>query len=326
MMNAPSKKLLDQVRDVIRLKHYSYHTEKQYIDWIKRFILFHNKQHPKNLGRSHVEAFLTYLAVEGEVAASTQNQALNALLFLYNTVLESPLDGNINAVRARRPKRLPTVLTKEETHLLLDCLSGTYRLMAQLLYGSGLRVSECVRLRVKDLDTSTKQIVVRCGKGDKDRITILPESLLLSLQAHLRRIKRYHERDLANGLGLVYLPPSLERKYPHAGREWIWQYVFPANRPSIDPRTGIQRRHHLHPSTLQKAVRKAAKLARIPKHITCHSLRHSFATHLLENGYDIRTVQDLLGHKDVRTTMIYTHVLNRGGFAVRSPLDTDLES
>jgi integron integrase len=326
MMNAPSKKLLDQVRDVIRLKHYSYHTEKQYIDWIKRFILFHNKQHPKNLGRSHVEAFLTYLAVEGEVAASTQNQALNALLFLYNTVLESPLDGNINAVRARRPKRLPTVLTKEETHLLLDCLSGTYRLMAQLLYGSGLRVSECVRLRVKDLDTSTKQIVVRCGKGDKDRITILPESLLLSLQAHLRRIKRYHERDLANGLGLVYLPPSLERKYPHAGREWIWQYVFPANRPSIDPRTGIQRRHHLHPSTLQKAVQKAAKLARIPKHITCHSLRHSFATHLLENGYDIRTVQDLLGHKDVRTTMIYTHVLNRGGFAVRSPLDTDLES
>jgi integron integrase len=325
-MNAPSKKLIDQVRDVIRLKHYSYHTEKQYIDWIKRFILFHNKQHPKNLGRPHVETFLTNLAVEGQVAASTQNQALNALLFLYHNVLEKPLDGNINAVRAKRPKRLPTVLTKEETHLLLDCLSGTYRLMAQLLYGSGLRVSECVRLRVKDMDTSNKQIVVRCGKGDKDRITVLPESLLPSLYAHLRRIKRYHERYLANGLGLVYLPPSLERKYPHAGREWIWQYVFPAKRPSIDPRTGIKRRHHLHPSTLQKAVRKSAKLARIPKHVTCHTLRHSFATHLLENGYDIRTVQDLLGHKDVRTTMIYTHVLNRGGFAVRSPLDMGPET
>jgi integron integrase len=324
-MKAPSKKLLDQVRDVIRLKHYSYHTEKQYIDWIRRFILFNNKQHPKNLGRPHVEAFLTNLAVEGQVAASTQNQALNALLFLYNTVLEMPLDGNVNAVRAKRPKRLPTVLTKEETLLLLDCLSGTYRLMAQLLYGSGLRVSECVRLRVKDVDTSTKQIIVRCGKGDKDRITVLPESLLPSLHAHLRRIKRTHDRDLANDLGLVYLPPSLDRKYPHAGREWIWQYVFPAKRPSIDPRTGIKRRHHLHPSTLQKAVRKAAKLARIPKHVTCHSLRHSFATHLLENGYDIRTVQDLLGHKDVRTTMVYTHVLNRGGFAVRSPLDLDPE-
>lgn len=320
-MNLPSKKLLDQVRDVIRLKHYSYHTEKQYVDWIKRYILFHNKQHPKNLGSPHVEAFLTNLAVEGKVAASTQNQALNALLFLYNTVLERPLDGNINAVRAKRPKRLPTVLTKEETNLLLDCLSGTYRLMAQLLYGSGLRVSECVRLRVKDLDTSTRQIAVRCGKGDKDRITILPESLLLGLQAHLRRINRCHELDLANSLGLVYLPPALERKYPHAGREWIWQYVFPAHRPSIDPRTGVRRRHHIHPSTLQKVVRKAAKLAQIPKHVTCHTLRHSFATHLLEMGYDIRTVQELLGHKDVKTTMIYTHVLNRGGMAVRSPLD-----
>jgi integron integrase len=322
-MNSPSKKLLDQVRDVIRLKHYSYHTEKQYVDWIKRYILFHNKQHPKNLGRPHVEAFLTNLAVEGKVAASTQNQALNALLFLYNTILERPLDGSINAVRAKRPRRLPTVLTKEETNLLLDCLSGTYRLMAQLLYGSGLRVSECVRLRIKDLDTSSRQIVVRCGKGDKDRITILPESLLPRLQAHLRRTKRRHELDLTNNLGLVYLPPALERKYPHAGREWIWQYIFPAHRPSIDPRTGVRRRHHIHPSTLQKAVRKAAKLARISKHVTCHTLRHSFATHLLENGYDIRTVQDLLGHKSVRTTMIYTHVLNRGGFAVRSPLDID---
>jgi integron integrase len=324
-MNSPSRKLLDQVRDVIRLKHYSYHTEKQYIDWIKRFILFHNKQHPISMGRPHIEAFLTHLAVEGQVAASTQNQALNALLFLYNTVLDRPLDGTINAVRAKRPKRLPTVLTKEETTLVLDCISGTYRLMAQLLYGSGLRVSECVRLRVKDVDTSTKQIIVRCGKGDKDRITVLPESLLPSLQSHLRRIKRYHEHDLANGLGLVYLPPSLERKYPHAGREWIWQYVFPANRPSIDPRTGVRRRHHIHPSTLQKVVKQAAKLTQIPKHVTCHTLRHSFATHLLENGYDIRTVQELLGHKDVKTTMIYTHVLNHGGLAVRSPLDIDPE-
>jgi integron integrase len=320
-MNSSSKKLLDRVRDVIRLKHYSYHTEKQYIHWIKRYILFHNKQHPKNMGRPHIEAFLTHLAVEDKVSASTQNQALNALLFLYHHVLEHAFDEPIDAVRAKRPKRLPTVLTKEETRLVLDCLSGTYRLMAQLLYGSGLRVSECVRLRIKDLDTSTHQIVVCCGKGEKDRITILPESILPGLEAHLRRIKRLHERDLSGGLGLVYLPPALERKYPHAAREWIWQYVFPANRPSIDPRTGFRRRHHTHPSTIQKAIRRAAKLAQIPKHVTCHTLRHSFATHVLENGYDIRTVQELLGHKDVKTTMIYTHVLNRGGMAVRSPLD-----
>jgi integron integrase len=324
-MNSQPKKLLDQVRDVIRLKHYSYHTEKQYLRWIKRYILFHNKQHPKYLGRTHIEAYLTHLAVEGKVAASTQNQALNALLFLYNTVLEHSLDEPINAVRTKRPKRLPTVLTKEETSLVLDCLTGTQRLMAQLLYGSGLRVSECVRLRVKDLDLSTLQIIVRCGKGDKDRITILPESLLPKLQSHLRRVKRTHELDLANGLGLVYMPTALERKFPHANREWIWQYVFPANRPSADPRTGVNRRHHIHPSTLQKSIRKAAKLARIPKRATPHTLRHSFATPLLENGYDIRTVQYLLGHKDVRTTMIYTHVLNRGGMAVRSPLDNQLE-
>jgi integron integrase len=321
MQPAP-RKLLDQVRNAIRLKQYSYQTEKQYLHWIKRYILFHNKKHPASMGTAHIESFLTHLAVEDQVAASTQNQALNALLFLYKNILHQEFDEPIDAVRAKRPRRLPTVLTKEETTLVLDCLTGTKRLMAQLLYGSGLRVSEVVRLRIKDLDLSTLQILVRCGKGDVDRITVLSERLLPGLKSHLRRIKRCHERDLDKGLGFVYLPPALERKYPHASREWVWQYVFPANHPSTCPRTGVRRRHHLHPSTLQKAIRKAAQLTRIPKHVTCHTLRHSFATHMLENGYDIRTVQELLGHKNLKTTMIYTHVLNRGGLAVRSPLDS----
>jgi len=281
------------------------------------------------MGAAEIEAFLTHWAVNQNVAASTQNQALSALLFLYREVLHKDLDCPIDAVRAKRPKRLPTVLTKEETRKVLGCLSGTHQLMAKLLYGSGLRLMECVRLRVKDVDFAQRQIIVRDGKGMKDRVTMLPDSLVVPLQEHLQRVKRLHEQDLAQGYGSVYLPFALERKCPNANREWIWQYVFPATKVSRDPRSGAVRRHHLDESGLQKAVRKAARLAGLPKRVTCHTFRHTFATHLLEacpelsrrGGYDIRTVQELLGHKDVRTTMIYTHVLNRGGLAVRSPLD-----
>ena len=319
-MEATPRKLLDQVRDAIRLKHYSIRTEQAYVNWIKRYIYFHNVRHPAEMGAPEVQAFLTHLAVEGNVAASTQNQALSALLFLYNAVLHQDL-GPIDAMRANKPKRLPSVLTKEEVHRVLGHLSGTHLLMAKLLYGSGLRLMECLRLRVKDLDFAQCQILVRDGKGEKDRVTMLPESVVVPLQDHLRIVKRTHEEDLAKGYGAVYLPYALERKYPNAEREWIWQYVFPANRLSVDPRSGIVRRHHIHESSLQKAVRAAAQATGIPKRISPHTFRHSFATHLLEAHYDIRTVQELLGHKDVRTTMIYTHVLNRGGLNVRSPLD-----
>ncbi len=319
--NKRPRKLLDQVRDAIRRKHYSIRTEEAYVSWIKRFILFHNKRHPREMGAPEVEAFLTHLAVERRVAASTQNQALSAILFLYREVLGIDLDLPLRAVRAKRPRRLPTVLTHEEALRVIAALSGTHQLMVKLLYGSGLRLMECVRLRVKDLDFDQHIILVRDGKGAKDRVTILPESLSTPLQEHLQRVRLIHQQDLQAGYGSVYLPYALARKYPNAAREWIWQYVFPSDRLSTDPRTGITRRHHIDPSTLQKAVRKAAKLAGINKHVTCHTFRHSFATRLLEAGYDIRTVQELLGHKDVKTTMIYTHVLNRGGVAVRSPLD-----
>jgi integron integrase len=319
-MEAAPKKLLDQVRDAIRLKHYSIRTEQAYVNWIKRYIHFHNVRHPAEMGAPQVQAFLTHLAAEENVAASTQNQALSALLFLYQEVLHQDL-GPIDAMRAKKPKRLPSVLTKEEMHRVLDHLSGTHLLMAKLLYGSGLRLMECLRLRVKDLDFAQHQIFVRDGKGEKDRVTMLPESLVSPIQDHLRIVKRTHDEDLAKGYGAVYLPYALERKYPNAEREWIWQYVFPANRLSVDPRSNIVRRHHIHESSLQKAVRTAAQATGIPKRISPHIFRHSFATHLLEAHYDIRTVQELLGHKDVKTTMIYTHVLNRGGLAVRSPLD-----
>ncbi len=315
-----SKKLLDRVRDAIRLKHYSIRTETAYVDWIRRYILFHDKRHPKDMGAPEVEAFLTHLAVHEHVAASTQNQAYSALLFLYREVLHQDL-GPINALRAQKPKRLPIVLTKDEVQRVLSHLSGTHQLMARLLYGSGLRLMECVRLRVKDLDFAQRAIIVRDGKGEKDRITILPESLIAPLQDHLQHVRRLHQEDLAQGYGAVYLPYALERKYPNASREWIWQYVFPSERLSVDPRSASVRRHHVDESGLQRAVREAARQAGIHKRVTCHTLRHSFATHLLQNGYDIRTVQELLGHKDVRTTMIYTHVLSRGGLAVRSPLD-----
>lgn len=319
-MESKPKKLLDQVRDAIRLKHYSIRTENAYVDWIRRYILFHNKRHPATLGAPEVEAFLTHLAVNEHVAASTQNQAFSALLFLYREVLHQDL-GPVDALHAKKPKRLPTVLTKDEVHRVLNHLSGVNLLMARLLYGSGLRLMECLRLRVKDLDFAYRTVTVRDGKGEQDRVTILPESLIAPLQDHLRIVKRTHEEDLAKGYGAVYLPDALERKYPNAHKEWGWQYVFPANRLSVDPRSGVVRRHHLDESGLQKAIRQAAQRAGIAKPVSPHTLRHCFATHLLQAGYDIRTVQELLGHKDVRTTMIYTHVLNKGPKAVRSPLD-----
>ncbi len=320
-MQNTDKKLLDRVRDTIRLKHYSIRTEEAYVNWIKRYIFFHDVRHPAEMGAAQVKAFLTYLAVSENVAASTQNQALSALLFLYREVLNQDL-GTIDALRAKKPKRLPTVLTKKEVHEVLGNLSGTHLLMAKLLYGSGLRLMECLRLRVKDIDFAQRQIIVRDGKGEKDRVTMLPKSLVAPLQDHLPGVKRLHEEDLDRGLGAVYLPYALERKYPNANREWIWQYIFPSRRLSVDPRSGVPRRHHLHESGLQKAVRTAARAAGTPKKVSCHTFRHSFATHLLEAHYDIRIVQELLGHKNVKTTMIYTHVLNRGGLAVRSPLDT----
>jgi len=317
-----SPKLLDQMRSALRRMNYAYRTERTYIDWTRRFILFHNKRHPKDMSIPEIEAFLTHLAVERHVAASTQNQALSALLFLYRQVLNIEFDPlQINASRARKPQRLPVVMSKTEALQVIENLEAGKRLPVQLLYGSGLRLMECLRLRIKDLDFSYRQITVRDGKGQKDRRTILPESLIEFLQIHLRFVKNIHQRDLDKGHGSAYLPGALERKYPYAHQEWVWQYVFPANRLSQDPRSGVTRRHHFSESSIQKAVNKAVKLSRIPKHITPHTFRHSFATHLLEDGYDIRTVQEFIGHKDVRTTMIYTHVLNRGGLAVQSPLD-----
>lgn len=315
------KKLLDQVRDTIQLKHYSSRTCESYIHWIKRYIFFHNKRHPKDMGVPEIEAFLTYLAVKENVAASTQNQALSALLFLYREVLKQEVTFISNSVRAQKPRRLPTVLTKEEVQKVIGLMRGTHQLMAKLLYGSGLRLMECVQLRVKDIDFGQSQIVVRDGKGMTDRITMLPNSLIEPLQEQLQRVKRLHEEDLAKGYGAVYLPFALGRKYPNADREWVWQYVFTSDILSKDRRTGVMRRHYLHETSLQRAVRVAARRAGLNKRVNCHTFRHSFATHLLQNGYDIRTVQELLGHKDVKTTMIYTHVLNRAGLAVRSPID-----
>jgi integron integrase len=312
------QKLLDLVREAIRLRHYSIRTEQAYVDWIKRYILFHHKRHPQDMGVAEIEAFLTHLAVVDHVSASTQNQALSALLFLYRHVLNLDLDRPIHATRAKRPERLPVVMSHDETRRVITARSGPEQLMAGLLYGSGLRLMECVRLRVKDIDFAQHQIIVRDGKGGKDRATLLPASLIEPLQKHLQRVKLLHQHDLDSGNGAVYLPFALERKYPNANREWGWQYVFPADTLSKDPRTGVVRRHHVNERNLQRAVKHAAHIVGLIKPVTCHTFRHSFATRLLENGYDIRTVQELLGHKDVRTTMIYTHVLNRGGLAVRS--------
>ncbi len=314
-------RLLDQVRNAIRVRHYSIRTEQAYVGWIKRFILFHGKRHPKDMGKAEVEAFLTHLAVKGNVAPSTQNQALNAILFLYQKVLDMDIDWPENTVRARKPSRLPVVLTVEEVRNLLSQLNGYHWLIASLLYGSGLRLMECLRLRIKDLELERCEITVRHGKGGKDRVTMLPGKLIDPLKVQLERAQIIHQTDLSDGFGAVYLPHALEKKYPNASREWAWQYVFPASKRSIDPRSGIERRHHVGETALQHAVKSAVRQAGINKPASCHSLRHSFATHLLENGYDIRTVQELLGHQDVRTTMIYTHVLNRGGRGVLSPLD-----
>lgn len=322
---ASSPKLLDRVRWRLRAKHYSIRTEQAYVDWIRRFILFHRKRHPDEMGEKEISDFLSHLAVEKNVAASTQNQAFSALLFLYQQVLARKLDFIDNVQRVSRPPKLPVVFTPSEARAILDQLTDDYRLMAELLYGSGLRLLECLRLRVKDIDFGYGQIVVRDGKGLRDRVTILPESLRRPLQLHLEQMKHQHERDLAAGRGRVYLPFALERKYRNANRSWVWQYVFPADKLSIDPRSGELRRHHILEKNLQNAVRVAIKRARIQKHGSCHTFRHSFATHLLENGYDIRSVQELLGHRDVGTTMIYTHVLNKPGLAIRSPLDAEIE-
>lgn len=314
-------KLLDQMRHVLRLKHMSIRTEEAYLSWAKRFILFHDKRHPQDMGAPEICAFLTHLAVHDKVAASTQNGALHALLFLYRHVLKQPFPELADLERAKRPRRVPTVLTREEATAVLAQLTGVNRLMASVLYGAGLRLMECVRLRVKDLDFGYHQITVRDGKGAQDRVTMLPHALEEPLQRHLAKVQLLHEEDLLEGYGEVYLPYAFDRKDPHAGTSWLWQYVFPAAKRSIDPRSGVQRRHHVSESALQKAVKDAMRHAGIQKRGNCHTLRHSFATHLLENSYDIRTVQELLGHKDVRTTMVYTHVLQRGGKGVRSPLD-----
>ncbi len=322
-MTEQPPKLLDLVRSMIRTRQYSIRTEEAYVAWIKRFITFHGRQHPRDLGAAHIEAFLSHLAVQERVAAATQNQALSALLFLYREVLRVDVDLRLNAVRAKRPQRVPTVLTHAEACAVLACMHGLHQLMAKLLYGSGLRLMECVRLRVKDLRFDAGEIVVRDGKGQKDRVTMLPNRLVEPLQEHLHRVERLWTMDLAAGYGAVYLPSALDRKYPGAANTWGWQYVFPAQRQSRDPRSDHLRRHHIDESGLQKAVRAAAKLAGIVPPVGCHTFRHSFATRLLEQGYDIRTVQELLGHADVKTTMIYAHVLNRGGRAVRSPIDED---
>jgi integron integrase len=314
-------KLLQQLRDVLRVRHYSIRTEEAYIDWVRRFILFHDKRHPLQIGALEVGAFLTYLATERHVAASTQNQAKSAILFLYKEVLRQELPWLDEVVQAKAAQRLPLVLTQHEVGRLLNELSGTMSLITQLLYGTGMRVMECLRLRVKDVEFTRREIIIREGKGNKDRVTVLPENLILPLQAHLAKVQVLHQTDLAEGFGRVYLPNALDVKYKNADKAWGWQYVFPSRQRSIDPRSGIQRRHHIHEQSIQKAVRVAASRAGINKPVSPHTLRHSFATHMLQAGYDIRTVQELLGHSDVKTTMIYTHVLNRGGRGVVSPLD-----
>ena len=315
-------KLLDQLRDRIRVKHYSIRTEQAYVQWVKRYLFFHGMRHPNEMGKPEVEAFLTSLAVERNVAASTQGQALAALLFLYKEVLHIELPWLDDVTRAKRPAKLPTVLTREEVRNLVQQVDDPLMsLIVQLLYGSGMRLLEGLRLRVKDVEFSRLEIVIRDGKGAKDRVTMLPASLSERLRAHLAVIRKQHDADLALGRGEVWLPDALARKYPNAPKEWAWQYVFPAAGFSTDPRSGAVRRHHVDDKRVQRSVKLAAAKAGIVKQVSPHALRHSFATHLLEGGYDIRTVQELLGHSDVSTTMIYTHVLNKGGRGVVSPLD-----
>ena len=322
MQNGSGKpKLLDQVRQAIRVRHLARSTEKSYVDWIRRFILFHNKRHPMEMGKTEITAFLTHLAVEAKVAASTQNQALAALLFLYRYVLEREFGWLDDVVRAKRDRRVPVVFTHDEARAVLNRLSGVYWLIGRLLYGSGMRAMECLRLRVKDVDFEKRQITLRDTKGNEDRFTVLPNSLVEPLRKHLLTVKQQHARAMENGDGGVELPTAIARKYPKATYEWGWQYVFPAANPSVDPRSGERRRHHLYPTSFGKALSRAVRKAGITKHAGAHTLRHSFATRLVEKGRDIRTVQELLGHKDVRTTQIYTHVLKKNGWAIDSPAD-----
>jgi integron integrase len=315
-------RLLDRVRLSIRARHYSPCTEKAYVAWVRRFVVFHGKRHPDVMGAPEVAGFLAHLASKGRVSASTQNQAFSALLFLYREVLGRELAGLEDTPRAKRPVRVPLVLSREEVNTVLRHVRGTPWLMTSLMYGAGLRLLECCRLRVKDVDLARGEITVHDGKGRKDRLTVLPGRLAEPIRAHLERVRRQHLADVAGNAGFVALPDALGRKYPGAGREWAWQWVFPASRLYLDPASGERRRHHVHETVVQREFAIGVRAAGIPKPATCHTLRHSFATHLLEQGYDIRTIQELLGHSDVTTTMIYTHVLNRGGRGVRSPLDT----
>jgi len=317
----PEPNLLDRLRNEVRKKHYSGRTEDAYSDWVYRYMRFHGFRDPREMGKDEVERFLSHLAVERDVAASTQNQALSALLFLYRDVLGIKLDWLDGVVRAKRPKLLPVVLARDEVTAVLKHLSGTNLIAAMLMYGAGLRLLECLTLRVKDIDFGYRQITVREGKGNKDRITVLPASVEPRLKLHIEDVRTHFEKDLKEGGGYVRLPKALGRKYPNADRAWGWQWVFPAHRHHLDSESGIRCRHHLDESVLQRAVKEAADLSGVKKRVTCHTFRHSFATHLLEDGYDIRTIQELLGHRDVSTTMIYTHVLNRGGRCVRSPMD-----
>ena len=319
----PEKKLLDQYRDAILTKQYSPRTSETYIQWVRDYILYHNKRHPKEMAETEINQFITHLVTERNVAASTQNQAISAILFLYRHVLHIPLEETLVAnFRPQRAKNIPTVLSKEEVKQIIDRMEGVIKLTVQLMYGSGLRIMECLRLRVKDIDFANRQIIVRDGKGGGDRVTPLPAALIEPLQRQLQYVKAIHDQDLAEGYGSVHLPYAIQNKSPNAHKEWEWQYLFPATNRSQDPQTKKVRRHHLDDSTLQKAVKHATKLAKINKKVSPHTFRHSFATHLLQAGYDSRTVQELLGHKDVKTTMIYTHVLQRGANAVNSPLDT----
>ncbi len=314
-------KLLDQVRHALLAHHYSLKTCEAYVTWIKKFIFFHDKRHPAEMAETEINAFLTYLAVEQNVSASTQNQALSALLFLYRHVIGRDLGDLGKVIRARKPKRLPVVLTREEVKAIIGQLKNENQLMASLMYGSGMRLMECLTLRIQDIDFTKNEITIRGGKGDKDRVTMLPESLKINLQEHLKNVKEIHKKDIQDGWGRVQLPEALDRKYPNAPTEWRWQWVFPQENRWRNQKTGEQGRHHVDESILQKAFKQAVEKAGITKRASCHSLRHSFATHLIESGYDIRTVQELLGHTDVRTTMIYTHVLNRDGHGVKSPID-----
>ena len=323
----PKLTLMDQVRQVLRYHHYAYRTEQTYCDWIVRYIKFHGSQtHPTQMDKTHIESFLSHLDTQGQVSASTQKQALNAIIFLYRHVLDQPVDDQLEPVKAKRHVHPPTVMTQSEVQRVLANMEGTHLLMAKLLYGCGLRLMECVRLRVQDLDMDRNMLYVRDGKGGKDRTTVFPQSIQAELRQHLERVRHLHDEDLANGFGEVYLPTALEKKYPSASKEFRWQYVFPSKNRSRDPRSEVTRRHHVLESGLQKAVKVAVNKAGITKRVSCHTFRHSFATHLLENGVNIRVVQELMGHADVKTTEIYTQVMEKDISAVSSPLDRLLKA